>query len=45
MKFTGSPFKSDVVEFTWVDLIKLALGKVLRASALIAKRKGVKHED
>jgi hypothetical protein len=45
MKFTGSPFKSDVVEFTWIDLIKLAFGKVLRASALIAKRKGIRHEN
>ena len=38
MKWTPSPFKSDVVEFTWLDLLRLALGMELRDSALIARR-------
>jgi hypothetical protein len=38
MKFTSHPFKSDIVEFTWFDLLRLAFGKELRDSALIARR-------
>ena len=37
MKFTSNPFKGDIVEFTWFDLLRLALGKELRDSALIAR--------
>jgi len=37
MKFTPHPFKSDIVEFTWFDLLRLAFGKELRDSALIAR--------
>lgn len=44
MKWTTHAFRSDVVEFTWLDLIKLAFGKVLKDKALIAVRKGVKHD-
>jgi hypothetical protein len=44
MKWTPHGFRSDVVEFTWLDLFKLALGKVVKDGALIAVRKGVKHE-
>ena len=42
MKWTPNPFTSDVVEFTWLDLFKLALGKKLKDGALVAVRKGVK---
>ena len=45
MKWKPSPFKSDIVEFTWLDLIKLACGKVLKDSALIAFCRGVKHDS
>jgi hypothetical protein len=38
MKWIPSPFKSDVVEFTWLDLLRLALGMELRDSALVARR-------
>ena len=38
MKFTSHPVKSDIVEFTWLDLLRLAFGKELRDSALIARR-------
>jgi hypothetical protein len=38
MKFTSHPFKSDIVEFTWFDLLRLVFGKELRDSALIARR-------
>lgn len=41
MKLTVSPFRYDVVEFSLLDLIKLALGKRLKSGALIAVRKGV----
>jgi hypothetical protein len=44
MNWKPSPFKYDVVEFTWLDLLKLALGKAIKDSALVAVRKGVKHE-
>ena len=44
MKWTPSGFRSDVVEFTWLDLLKLALGKKLKNGALVAVRKGVSHE-
>ena len=30
MKWTPSGFGCDVVEFTWLDLLKLALGKKLK---------------
>lgn len=42
MKISHHPFRYDVVEFTWLDLFKLALGKSLKDSSLIAVRKGVK---
>lgn len=45
MKWIPRPFKSDLVEFTLIDLIKLAFGCVLKDSALIAVRKGVKHDS
>jgi hypothetical protein len=38
MKWTPNPFKSDVVEFTWFDLLRMAFGKELRDGALIARR-------
>ena len=38
MKFISHPFKSDIVEFTWFDLLRLAFGKELRDGALIAHR-------
>lgn len=38
MKITRDPFRSDVVEFTWLDLFKLALGKSISDCALVAKR-------
>ena len=44
MKWIPHGFRSDVVEFTWLDLVKLAFGKVIKDGALIAVRKGVKHE-
>lgn len=37
MKWTPHPFKSDIVEFTLLDLLKLAFGKTLRDSALEAR--------
>jgi hypothetical protein len=38
MKWTSNPFTSDVVEFTWLDLLRLELGMELHDSALIARR-------
>lgn len=38
MKWTPSGFGHDVVEFTWLDLLKLALGKKLKDGALVAIR-------
>lgn len=38
MKFTPHPFRSDIVEFTWLDLLKLMLGEELTSVALIARR-------
>ena len=38
MKFISNPFRSDIVEFTWFDLLRLAFGKELRDGALIARR-------
>ena len=38
MKWTPSGFRYDVVEFTWLDLLKLALGKKLKDGALVAIR-------
>jgi hypothetical protein len=38
MKWTSHPFKSDIVEFTWLDLLRMAFGKELRDSALTARR-------
>lgn len=38
MKWHPHPFRSDVVTFTWKDLVKLALGKVVQDGALIARR-------
>jgi hypothetical protein len=39
MKFIPHAFRSDTVEFTWLDLLKLALGRELKAGALVARRK------
>jgi len=44
MKWTPSGFRYDVVEFTWLDLFKLMLGKKLKDGALVAVREGVKYE-
>ena len=44
MKWIPHGFRSDVVEFTWLDILKLALGKKLQDGALIAVRKGVSHD-
>lgn len=38
MKFTPNPFRSDTVEFTWLDLLKLACGCELKCGALIARK-------
>ena len=38
MKFVQNAFRSDVVYFTWKDLLKLALGREISSGALIAKR-------
>ena len=39
MKLTRHPFKSDVIEFTWADLLKIAFGFEVKDGALIAKLK------
>ena len=44
MKWTPSGFKSDVVEFTWLDLLKMLIGKELKDGALIARRARGKNE-
>jgi hypothetical protein len=44
MKWIPNPFKSDIVEFTWLDLLRMALGKELRDSALIARRARGTHD-
>ena len=44
MNWTPSLHDCDVVEFTWLDLLKLALGRSLKDSALIARRVGIKGE-
>ena len=36
MKWTPHPFTSDVVEFTWLDLLKIAFGFEVKDGALIA---------
>jgi hypothetical protein len=38
MKWTPHGFRSDVVEFTWLDLLKMLIGKELKDGALIARR-------
>lgn len=38
MKWIPDPFRSDVVELTWWDLLRLALGREVKDSALIARR-------
>ena len=38
MKWIPHGFHNDIVEFTWLDLLKLALGRELKDGALIAKR-------
>jgi hypothetical protein len=38
MRFQYNLHTSDVVEFTWVDLIKLALGLEIREGSLVARR-------
>ena len=38
MKWTPSGFGHDQVEFTWLDLFKMMLGKELKNGALVAKR-------
>ena len=37
MKFTSNPFHSDVVEFTLLDLLKIAFGRELKCGSLIAR--------
>jgi len=37
MKWIPSGFQFDVVEFTLLDLLKLALGRELKSGALIAR--------
>ena len=44
MNWTPSMHDCDVVEFTWLDLLKLALGWSLKDAALIARRVGIKGE-
>lgn len=44
MKFTPHPFRSDTVEFTLFDLLKLACGLELKCGALIARRSAAKGE-
>ena len=39
MKWNPSPFESDVVELTWLDLLKLVLGIELRDSACVVRRR------
>lgn len=43
MKFIPNPFRSDTVEFTWLDLLKLACGRELKCGALIARRAAEKE--
>ena len=38
MKWTPSGFGHDQVEFTWLDLFKMMIGKELKNGALVAKR-------
>ena len=38
MKWTPSGFGHDQVEFTWLDLFKMIIGKELKNGALVAKR-------
>jgi hypothetical protein len=38
MKWTPHGFGRDVVEFTWLDLLKLLFGKELQDGALVAIR-------
>lgn len=38
MNFVQNAFRSDEVYFTWVDLLKLALGMTVTSGALIARR-------
>lgn len=38
MKLTPHPFRADIVEFTWVDLLKLMIGRQLKDGGLIARR-------
>jgi len=38
MKWTPNPLKSDIVEFTWLDLLRMAFGKELCDGALIARK-------
>jgi hypothetical protein len=38
MKVSINAFKSDIVEFTWLDIVKLILGKEIKDGALIARR-------
>lgn len=38
MEVKFNPFKSDTVVFTWLDLLKLMLGRELQASGLVVRR-------
>lgn len=38
MKLTPHPFRSDTVALTWLDLLKLMLGRELQASGLVVRR-------
>lgn len=45
MKWIPHGFRYDTVEFTWLDLLKLAFGKELKDGALIAKRARGNHAN
>jgi hypothetical protein len=38
MKLHHHPFQYDRLELTWMDLIRLMLGREIKVSALIVKR-------
>ena len=42
MKWKPHPFRSDNVTLTWMDLLKLALGKKVQDGACVVRRKGLK---
>jgi hypothetical protein len=38
MRFQYNLHTSDIVEFTWLDLLKMAIGLEIKKSSLIARR-------